>query len=452
MLLFILTTLPLLIAPFAVRFFERRSAFLPALDAFVLVSVGGIVLLHILPHIVSHGGLWALGAVAIGLLLPFVIEHHFHRTTHNLAWVAIPAAIALALHGIIDGMAVAAGDLQVENGRLLFLGVLFHRLPEGMGIWWFASRATSTRGAAMVMAIPIVFSFLGFIAPHFSEALLEGQTWTLLQAVLFGSLIHVLVHDALPGGATPPKTRIQFSALFGTLLAAGLLVLLAQLTHGCAHGGHEHGHDHAHHSAAETFWALIIHSALPALVGLLLLTGGNWLLMRRPTKPQAKPNAYAQTAIAALRTFLLLSPVGYALFGLPHMLAPTLFAALLAALVALIFSRHTPHDHCPDCHKPVAILPRPKPNASFTPLQALHQSAAQGLPWLLTLFGLVALLAVPFHLPIDSVIHYGTDIPMLAWISAVLLGLSSLYFIVMHGIRGFLWPVFHFHHPGRNDH
>ena len=232
MLLLLLSLLPLCFGPLLVLGLQRVPAVIPALDGFVLVSVGGIALLHVLPDCVAHGGWTALAAGVVGFALPFLLERRAGGWSHR--GVVILAVAGLALHGLLDGVALAAGELAAAQGGVLALGVLIHRIPSGVAIWWLARRRLGLRGALISVGTLGVGSALGFAASHQWQAIFHGGFWHVIQALLFGALLHVLLHAPLSTAPDRLRPAWRLSAATGATAGSLMLIQLAQLD------GHEY--------------------------------------------------------------------------------------------------------------------------------------------------------------------------------------------------------------------
>lgn len=103
-----------------------------------------VVFLAMLPHAIGetpNGALW----VVVGYLLVHITQHvltphfHFGEETHREAmldrWVGTAAMLGLLLHTFFDGVAITSGfDVAAELGVLVFLAVLFHKIPEGVTV------------------------------------------------------------------------------------------------------------------------------------------------------------------------------------------------------------------------------------------------------------------------------------------------------------------------------
>ena len=93
----------------------RRAA--AAVDAFALVGVGGLVLVHILPQSFSLAG-WAVIPIAlIGLFGPGLLCGTRLFSGRESRVVAMPLALlAIALHALLDGLALAPESESLGYG------------------------------------------------------------------------------------------------------------------------------------------------------------------------------------------------------------------------------------------------------------------------------------------------------------------------------------------------
>ncbi|MDX1509537.1 MAG: hypothetical protein R3358_14715, partial [Woeseiaceae bacterium] len=149
-------------------------------------------------------GAWAIAFLLLGLAFPVVLERNFRKALpHAHEVVLVLAAVGLVLHAAIDGVALLpldGSDNVLRNN--LALGVILHRLPVGMAIWWSLRPNFGTAVAVAVFAVVIAATagayFLG--APIAALASNESVAW--FQAFVAGSLVHIVAfgishdHDA----------------------------------------------------------------------------------------------------------------------------------------------------------------------------------------------------------------------------------------------------------------
>lgn len=267
MLLLLWSLLALVLAPLLYRIALRVRFAVDALDGFVLVAIGGIVLMHIVPHSVEAAGWTALVVALAGLLGPGMTERlvaRAARPAHTLALLLAVAAVAL--HAFLDGAALKSSAMLSDRQGLTFaLAVILHRLPEGLTIWWLLRPRWGAAIASLVLGLVAVSTTGGFFGGE--VVLWEATTrWlALLQALVAGSLLHVVIHRPhLPNHEHHRiRKRYEPAAGVGGLLAVALLVGIF--------GSHPHFGGNLE-GAGDTFVLLALESA-PLLVLAYLMSG-----------------------------------------------------------------------------------------------------------------------------------------------------------------------------------
>lgn len=205
--LYFLSVIALLAGPLIYAWGRRQPAAKQILDGLVLAAVAGIVCVHIVPEAFQVGGGLAALFLAIGLVFPVLLEKTFRgslSTAH--VFIVVLAAIGLLLHAIIDGIALLP-DVAVRLGEdartlpaeslsifdnQLALGVILHRLPVGMAIWWTVRPSFGVAAAATTFVLLITATGFAwfFGAPIVELAKTDVLGW--FQAFVAGSLVHVV--------------------------------------------------------------------------------------------------------------------------------------------------------------------------------------------------------------------------------------------------------------------
>lgn len=366
MLYLLASCLALLIGPLFYRYFASGSGLQKGLDGFIFVSLGGLVLIHILPELLEHGGLLAIVFVVLGLWGPTASERLFHRyseITHNFALFL--GISGLLLHTITDGSAMVLAQNE-GNSILLALGVILHRLPVGFAIWWILKPHLGARWTLVIFGAIMLFTSIGYFA---SEQLLSHMSidkTVYLQAFVTGSILHVVLHQPHGQQETDKQGQYEYQAGIGSLLGIGLLMMLLLMDS----GGHEHAH-HDHSTEQLTTWlmtiapVLLLSYAVAALRFQLGLTPQDNSLARRWFQRLAGPEALVLTA-------LLLGP----------------WLALLQLVVVLIMSAYLAYARV-DITDPHTKLPSQALRFGFAHL--VDRSA----PWVLLSLVLVNLIGHP---------------------------------------------------------
>ena len=180
--------------PLFARLSRSRPAVLTFIDGFVLVSIGGLVLLDVIPHALAESDLLAIVCMVAGFALPSVAERLLHfgvRQTH-LA-VVVLAMLGVAVHSALDGSALAQS--AVASGSLLGYGVVLHQLPVSLMVWWVLSdRARIVPW--LVLGLMAAMTVVGYFAEPAMFALLPSRAGKLFEALVGGSLLHVIAHPA----------------------------------------------------------------------------------------------------------------------------------------------------------------------------------------------------------------------------------------------------------------
>jgi hypothetical protein len=220
--LLLLSFAALAMGPLLLRF-GGAARWLPSfLDGFVLVTLVGLVFAHVLPHSLELGGWVSLPLLAAGAALPGLVERVPAVRTPALrvvTWAFV--LVGIAVHAFLDGTVLIEGPNGDAVERLLGVGVVLHRLPVGLAIWWLVKPRYGLWGAAVVCVLLVVFSSLGLFAGAPFVAGLAGRSLAWFQAFVAGGLLHVAMH----GGAAP-LAGTHRAAGIGALLGLVLLVVL----------------------------------------------------------------------------------------------------------------------------------------------------------------------------------------------------------------------------------
>jgi len=233
---------------------RTRNGVLGFLDGFMLVAIGGLVLLEVVPHALVERDLLAGGFLLVGFALPTLAERLLRigvRQTH--AVVLVFALAGMIVHSALDGSALA----QSASGgsRLVGLGVLLHQIRVSIMIWQLLGdrpRAWSWG----VLALMAAFTVVGYLGEPAMLRVLPARAGLWFAAVVGGSLLHVIAHPA------------------------------AAHDHGDGHAhghrhdhthdhtaGHVHGHEHTHDGTSTTTAGRVPawYSGVGALLGLAML-------------------------------------------------------------------------------------------------------------------------------------------------------------------------------------
>lgn len=300
--LLVVSVLTLALGPLLYRVADSVRSALNTLDGFVLITVSGLVLVHILPHAYAVAGPLALVVAAVGFLGPALVERNLHesaRTAHVATLIF--ACLGLIVHEFLDGVALGAAALaehdQHQEGTLLAMAVVLHRLPVAITIWWLLRPASGVLAAALVLIAMGMATIGGYTLSGVVHSALSQEWVSAFQALVAGSLLHVVIHR--PSAALAPSPTGEGEgggrAYAGAGALAGLVVvaLLADT--------HLPLHESGTMSFRQTFWTLALESA-PALLIAFALVGlvhvfvpkapVRWMKTGRPLTEAARGMAF----------------------------------------------------------------------------------------------------------------------------------------------------------------
>jgi uncharacterized membrane protein YraQ (UPF0718 family) len=232
MLLLALSLFALAVGPGLAQLSRNRPRLLETIDGFVVATITGIVALHVVPHALAELGARAAVPLVIGLLLPSWLERR--RSRPSSRWkIELLLVIGLALHALVDGMALNTHEGHrhsghVEHDGLLALAVSLHRVPEGLAVWWIVAPKRGPRTGVLALLFVGAASCAGFLL---SESLVDRIPQGMLvgfEVLVAGSLLHVIAHHELTSSSTTEHAHEDHSPHVheGGALASGIGALV----------------------------------------------------------------------------------------------------------------------------------------------------------------------------------------------------------------------------------
>jgi hypothetical protein len=178
----------------------RAGAFI---DGFVFITIAGLFLFGVLPEASRVAGPAAWVWAAAGFVVPVLLESGFvqaARRAHRAHRAILALGVAaLVLHQLLDGVALVSGGEPAashdhDHADDLALAVIFHNLPVGVAVWFLLAPNFGVRLTLVVFAVLAGGTAAGFLVGPGLLALLEAPGVAAAQALLAGSILHVVLH------------------------------------------------------------------------------------------------------------------------------------------------------------------------------------------------------------------------------------------------------------------
>ncbi|MBI4115067.1 MAG: ZIP family metal transporter [Candidatus Omnitrophica bacterium] len=203
---------------FATTFFHIIPEAFHALPIFaiVLALVSGYLLFYLISRYLFH-------------VCPACAASHFdEQTASAFKSIALLLGIALGIHCVMDGIAIAlGGELEEKVDRSIFLTITIHKFPEGLALCALLLKAAMGKVKALLVTMAFESStFLGWILGLFwLKGFQEGGWFYLMLVHVGGGFIYLAFHAVLNESKEHPSRYIIFFFLIG----AGLIGLTSFL-------------------------------------------------------------------------------------------------------------------------------------------------------------------------------------------------------------------------------
>ena len=175
-----------------------------------LISLGLLVLIivDLIPDAAEHAGWWVLMSLSGGLTLPLLLNLCLGGEKRHLQplilWLGLSTFLA---HAVLDGFALITAQHEHDGHahEYFALGILLHRLPVALSLWWLLNRHLGARHGLFGLVMLSLATLLGGVGgvEWFEE--LSPVHFGHFQALMSGLLLHVLFHHSLrPESSAPP--------------------------------------------------------------------------------------------------------------------------------------------------------------------------------------------------------------------------------------------------------
>jgi hypothetical protein len=248
----VLGLLALALGPILYGLCQKKDLVRSALDGLMFVTIAGIVIVHIVPDVYNLAGITALLFMAAGAGVAFLVERQSMLANGDrYAWIILLGTLGLVIHAMMDGIALLPGDhlhsLDAEPvgghdhdhdtelglaGLLsnhLALGVILHRIPIGMAIWWTIRPRLGSKIAIGALVIIVLATSAAYLLGKPVVALMEVKSFAYFQAFVAGTLLHVIVFSSEHSDSDAAEKRranVAYGERLGVIVGLILVFLV----------------------------------------------------------------------------------------------------------------------------------------------------------------------------------------------------------------------------------
>jgi zinc and cadmium transporter len=153
---------------------------------------------EMLPH--SFGVWFLLGFLILLILERFVMVHACEEHGCDYHTIGVAAFLGLAVHGVIEGLALASSLLVSEIGPLVLVGILSHKAPAGFALTSILRLSGKSNWQMTMFVLGVALSgplgmVLAYVILH--KETLHNSAGVLL-AISAGTFLYIAACDLLP--------------------------------------------------------------------------------------------------------------------------------------------------------------------------------------------------------------------------------------------------------------
>jgi len=172
----------------------RRGGFVAkAFDSLIIAVLIMLMAFFLIPESWAGLGYWSVALILAGYLVPGLLEQMIKKAAHTLHLVSLLLALAgLALHAMLDGAALNAGDGAMASN--LSMAIVLHRFGVGMMIWMMVQPLFGRQLAFGVLGFAALATVIGYLLSDKLVGLEGDYAMSVIQALIIGMIVHSLVH------------------------------------------------------------------------------------------------------------------------------------------------------------------------------------------------------------------------------------------------------------------
>ena len=180
----------------------------------------GIVCFEMLPESFEISSLiYSLIGIIIGVMVIYILDilvYKFSKKSNATKKVALVVMISMAIHNIIEGLAVGSGfSFSLNLGITVLLGIFLHDIPEGM-IVGITSKISGKKNKNIMIETAIVGACGGNYIGK-----MDDRYISLSLSVAAGAMLYLVACELLPESKINSKSKnIYLMYIMGIVLGA----------------------------------------------------------------------------------------------------------------------------------------------------------------------------------------------------------------------------------------
>lgn len=200
--------------------------------------IGMLMAMDLLPEVIEELGLkyiylfiifTIIGFALLKLLDNFIPDHEEEKMTKkelqdNLAHIGVITALALAIHNIIEGMAVYSTVISnTSMGVALTLGIGFHNIPLGMVVagTLHQSKQNTSKTILSILIVSLSTFIGGLIMFFLNIETVNPLVSGILLSITLGMLLFISFDELLPRIKESKNKKTTYTGI-----GVGILILL----------------------------------------------------------------------------------------------------------------------------------------------------------------------------------------------------------------------------------
>jgi hypothetical protein len=192
-LLLLLSIISLFIGPIFYQWLRKGGFVAKAFDSIIVLVLLVMVSFLLIPESWETLGYWSVVLIFAGYLLPGLLEKLIKKAAHTLHIISLMLALAgLALHAMLDGAALTAGNSELANN--LSLAIVLHRFGMGLMLWMMVQPVFGKRVGYSVIAFTGLATMLGYFLSDSILGVHDAAGMSVIQTLIIGMIVHSLIH------------------------------------------------------------------------------------------------------------------------------------------------------------------------------------------------------------------------------------------------------------------